>query len=105
MLFSDDSVWRNAEDRPVSDYARDLHAATVMGGGGVSSYTIPYPPRRRGVPDWARGLVCSARALHELQRQGAEQPGDLAELWIGILLPPGTSRYRQCARLRNGDLG
>jgi hypothetical protein len=68
ILFSDDTVWRNVEDRPVFDYARDLHAAATRGGGGVAWYTIPYPLRRRDVPDWAMGPEKSSRALHELQR-------------------------------------
>jgi hypothetical protein len=34
----------------------------------VSWYTIVYPTDMRLVPDWARGLVESARALHQLQQ-------------------------------------
>jgi hypothetical protein len=57
ILFTDQSVWRNADDAPVSDYARDLRAGVSIGGGGVRWYTIVYPTDMRMVPEWARGLV------------------------------------------------
>jgi hypothetical protein len=68
ILFTDQSVWRNAEDVPVAEYARDLRAGVSMGGGGVRWHTIVYPTDMRMVPDLARGLVESARALHQLQQ-------------------------------------
>jgi hypothetical protein len=68
ILFSDDTEWRNAEDRPVLDYARDLHAAVTRVGAEVSWYTIPYPRRRRDVQGWVLGLIKSSWSLNELQR-------------------------------------
>jgi hypothetical protein len=43
ILFTDETSWRDAEDVPVSDYARDLQATTTVGPGGSRWYSIPFP--------------------------------------------------------------
>jgi hypothetical protein len=69
ILFSDDSSWKDADlEWSVADYARDLGATVTVGPGGATWYTIPYPQPFSPLPDWARGILRSAKLILVLQR-------------------------------------
>jgi hypothetical protein len=68
ILFSDETSWRDAEDVPVSEYARDLQATVSVGPGGGKWYSIPFPSQFDPLPEWARRIQLSAKLIHLLQK-------------------------------------